>query len=234
MKTQTQFTTAQQEVYAMLTENTGKHLSDSGGAYGRHWERNQSKTIEDFDKEPESIVVFDKRYNYFERTVSVFHYLSQLELDEVCDEFNSLNRDAKDWDGEYYGVSEKAQEYLDTMGFSENYTFNTYNGDSDLTQVLQGTWIRDEDGEVYLLLQIHGGCDVRGGYTNARLFIPAYSTNYSKVGCDSYNEGIIHEYLWDYMDSSTLEDELEHIDVYDENGDIIPTEEAIKLYEEHC
>lgn len=224
MKTQTQFTTAQQEVYAMLTENTGKHISDSGNAYGRHWERNHSKTIEDFENEPESIVVFDKRYNYFERTVSVFHYLSQLELDEVCDEFNSLNRDAKDWDGEYYGVSEKAQEYLDNKGFSEEYTFNTYNGDSDLTQVLQGAWIRDEEGEVYLLLQIHGGCDVRGGYTNARLF----------RGCDGYNEMMIHEYLWDYIDSYTLGDELEYIDIYDENGDIIPTEEAIKLYEEHC
>ena len=66
MKTQTQFTETQQEIYAMLTENTGAHMLDSGSAYGRHWQRNQSKTIQDFDNEPESIVVFDKRYKYFE------------------------------------------------------------------------------------------------------------------------------------------------------------------------
>ena len=29
----------------MLTENTGKHMLDSGGAYGRHWERNQKKSF---------------------------------------------------------------------------------------------------------------------------------------------------------------------------------------------
>lgn len=28
-------------IYEMLTENTGRHMLDSGGAYGRNWERNQ-------------------------------------------------------------------------------------------------------------------------------------------------------------------------------------------------
>ena len=29
------------KVIEMLQENTGRHMLDSGGAYGRHWERNQ-------------------------------------------------------------------------------------------------------------------------------------------------------------------------------------------------
>ena len=35
--------------------------------------------------------------------------------------------------------------------------------------MIQGTWL-DFNGREYLLLQIHQGCDVRGGYTDARLF----------------------------------------------------------------
>jgi hypothetical protein len=37
------------EIKGMLKENTGKALCDSGGAYGRHWEKNQER---DFDTEP--------------------------------------------------------------------------------------------------------------------------------------------------------------------------------------
>ena len=44
-----------QLIYKMLTQNTGAHFLDSGGAYGRNWERNQVKTIEDFENEHEEI-----------------------------------------------------------------------------------------------------------------------------------------------------------------------------------
>jgi len=40
-------------IYKMLIENTGRALGDSGDAYGRAWERNQGKTIEDFEGEPQ-------------------------------------------------------------------------------------------------------------------------------------------------------------------------------------
>ena len=50
------FTDTQKLVYAMLTENTGRHMLDSGGAYGRNWERNQANTIEDFDNEQEQTI----------------------------------------------------------------------------------------------------------------------------------------------------------------------------------
>jgi len=68
-------TKAQKEVYAMLIENTGKHMLDSGSAYGRNWQRNKSKTIEDFNNEPEQQITYDRRYQGFERLVSVFHYI---------------------------------------------------------------------------------------------------------------------------------------------------------------
>lgn len=193
-------------IFSMLTENTGTHMLDSGGAYGRNWERNQSKTIEDFENEPEEIYTWDG-YDV-RRTVSVFHYLSQLEQDEICEEFNAMP--CEDWDaeGNVYGVSDKQWKWLnwqandDLMVIS---TFNTYNGNSDLSQVLQGSWL-ELNGEQYLLLQVHGGCDVRGGYTDAKLFKPR-------------EEYFIHEYLHEYVDSYDLNQLLEEgiITVVDES-----------------
>ena len=75
-------------------------------------------------------------------------------------------------------------------------TFNTCNGDSDLSQVLQGAWLEDADGDSYLLLQIHGGCDVRGGYTDAKLFKVEYDWQ-------------IHPYIQEYIDSYEIEEEYE-------------------------
>lgn len=223
------FTQAQKEVYAMLIENTGKHMLDSGSAYGRNWQRNKSKTIEDFNNEPEQQITYDSRYQGFERTVSVFHYLSELDIDYICEEFNELNRDATNWDSNFYGVSLEASEYLDSLKnqdieidelpYGDRWSnFNSYNGDSDLSQILQGSWIKIDD-EMYLILQIHGGCDVRGGYTNARLF---------KI--DNFDESI-HQYLRNYIDSDELLYEVEYSDVYDENGDIIAEDKVKELIE---
>ena len=224
------FTQTQREIYAMLIENTGKHMGDSGSAYGRHWQRNQSKTIEDFFNEPEQKITYDSRYKGFERIVSVFHYLSELDIDEICEKFNDINRDADNWEGDFYGVSKEAQEYLVSLYYEYDYeidsnpygkdssTFNTYNIDCDLSQTLQGSWITINE-EMYLMLQIHGGCDVRGGYTNARLF---------KI--DNL-DGMIHEYLREYVDSDDLIYELEYVDVYDENGDIIAEDKVKELIE---
>ena len=197
-----QFTDTQKLVYAMLTENTGTHMCDSGGANGRMWQRNQAKTIEDFDDELEATIekhenTFEgEKYTEYERTVSVFHYLSELESDHLCDKFNELNTNCKDWDGDFaWGVCQKGADFLELIGMESKHEFNTYNGDSDLSQVLQGSWL-DMDGEPYLLLQIHGGADVRGGYTDAKLF---------KVEDD----WMIHPYLQEYIDSDEIEEEYE-------------------------
>jgi hypothetical protein len=109
-----QFNKVQKLVYAMLTENTGKHMLDSGGTDSRGWQRNQKKTILDFYNEQaeQYFLDTDSKYPEIERSVSVFHYLSNLELDEICDQFNKANNNAKDWDGDLYGVSAKAEKVL--------------------------------------------------------------------------------------------------------------------------
>lgn len=181
-------------IYRMLIENTGTHPLDSGGAYGRAWERNQGKTIEDFEAEPEESYTYDRDGKYLDRRVSVFHYLSQLETDWICDYFNELP--CQDWGVEgLFGVSDLQWDWLNSKCEVKVVSeFNTYNGDSDLSQVLQGCWLTIND-EQYLLLQIHGGCDVRGGYTDGKLFKPQ-------------EDWMIHPYLREYMDSYEIDEEL--------------------------
>lgn len=208
-----------QIIYAMLTENTGAHFLDSGFANGRMWQKNQVKTIDDFENEEvEKYELHKWNDNYeLERTVSVYHYLKDLETDDVCDEFNKLQDNSDNWDAncEAYGVSLEAWEYLDNeFEVDIDRVFNTYNGNSDLSQVLQGANIRIDD-EHYIILQIHGGADVRGGYTDAKLF---------KLNDD----GLIHEYLREYINSYELNEELEYIDKVWYEGELIDLTDDLK------
>lgn len=169
---------AQETIFGMLKENTGKAICDSGGAYGRNWERNSKKTFDDFLKEspvsfdmPEFGDDIETTSEDIKYTVSLFHYIpTVLEVDELCQEFNEMP--VSDWDGEAYGLSKKGEKWLKKHGFSFGESWNTYNGECTLSQTLQGTNLTlggCGEGE-YILLQVHGGCDVRGGYTDAKLF----------------------------------------------------------------
>ena len=182
-------------VYALLTENTGKALGDSGDAYGRHWQRNAKKSIEDFDKEPQAELQIhefkDGTYEAYPH-ISLYHFLCNvLDLDDLCNEFNALP--VNDWDSdEYYGVSAAGEQWLKDHDLEPlGDTFNSYNGDSCLSQVIQGETFK-LGVDYYVLLQVHGGCDVRGGYTDAKLFkldeeYQLYNEDCSfKIGEDEY------------------------------------------------
>lgn len=187
----------EQTIFEMLTENTGSHMLDSGGGNGRHWQRNSNKTIEDFENEPQEKFHVCKSDGSLSRTVSVFHYLSGLETDEICEQFNNINTESDNWDCPFmYGVSDKASKWLhNNFDIVHGDTLNTYNWDSDLSQVLQYHYI-EIDGESYYVVQIHNGADVRGGYTDARLFKA------------SEFQGGINNYINDYMCSEEIENEI--------------------------
>lgn len=156
-------TTTKELLIAMFKENTGKSILDSGGAYGRNWQHNQTV---DFDNIPQATLCLGEWGP--EVSVSSFrHCLAMLNLDAVCQAFNLLPVD--DWDGTAYGVSELGQEFLDRIGADVSDCWNTYNWDTSFDQILQGHNV-EINGEGYVLLQIHGGCDARGGYTDAKLF----------------------------------------------------------------
>ena len=161
-------------IYKMLTESTGISMMDSGGGEGRHWQKNIKKSQEDFENEPQVTIDNEDRNETInsreiEYTISVYHYLTNggLELNELCEKFNSLPN--KDWDSEIYGVSKAQAKWLDRQGFEVGDSFNTYNYNCSLSQTLQGTYVK-LGVDTYVLLQIHQGADVRGGYTDAKMF----------------------------------------------------------------
>ena len=192
-------------VYGMLIENTGKAMGDSGGTDGRMWQRNQKKSFEDFSNEDEEVYEFDYKDGDITRTVSIFHFLTNnLELDDLCDEFNQIQEDSDNWKSDIHGVSWQAYDHIDSFedDLVVQRSWNTYNGDSDLSQILQGANV-EINGDPYMIIQIHNGADARGGYTDAKLF-----------KCDE--EGMIHEYLSEYKDTYEIEEDLEeeYVDTY--------------------
>lgn len=205
MTTQTQNTTSNvnELVYNMLTENTGTHMCDSGGTNGRMWQRNANKCMQDFENEAAETYQYCSKYNEIYRSVSVYHFLTNdLQIDDICFEFNNLNTEPKDWEGgtDVYGVSLEAWNYLTEFNEVEvQRSWNTYNGDSDLSQILQGANLTINEEE-YILIQIHGGADARGGYTDAKLF-----------KCGDLLDGMINEYLMEHLDSYDIIEELEYI-----------------------
>ena len=216
--------TIKETIYSMLTENTGTHFLDSGGANGRMWQRNQKKTMQDFENEMDESYEFDSKYNEIYRTVSVFHYLTNnLEIDEICEHFNNLQNTFNNWDADanVYGVSFQAFEYLETnFEIDIQRSWNTYNGESDLSQILQGSTVLIND-EYYFILQIHNGADARGGYTHAKMFKSGY-----------YCDGMIHEYLFEYKDSYEIEQDIKegYIETFTDYWDdsITYTNEQVK------
>lgn len=182
-------TRTREVIASMLTENTGRHMLDSGGAYGRHWERNQDRN---FQAEQESVL--SVKHGYLDVTHNLYHWLvEKLEFSEDMQRlFNGFvkwydNRNYEQgwlfyadefpaWLAEKFGV-ECAGLYGDSSG---PMTVNTYNGEDLLSQTIQYVYFELQepvefpnftvwDG-VYVLLQIHGGCDVRGGYTAPKCF----------------------------------------------------------------
>ena len=141
----------------MLKENTGEHFLDSGGAYGRHWEKNKDR---DFEKEPIA------KWDNYGVTLSTFHFLkANLDYSEDAGALDAMFR-RKFKERQYADACEFAQ-WIDPEFKGDG--FNTYNGDCALDQTLRGAMF-DFQGRRFVALQVHGGCDVRGGYSDARIF----------------------------------------------------------------
>jgi len=75
-------------------------------------------------------------------------------------------------------------------------TVNTYNEECLLDQTLLFTYFelrerdaRSRDREAFIILQIHGGCDVRGGYSRPRVF---RLDEHEELGIFDYAQATIH------------------------------------------
>ena len=185
----------QKAIYKMLTENTGVAMCDSGGDDGRHWQRNQKKSFEDFQNEIE--ISYDKDFGC---TKSLFHHLNEsLEyLPELTKKLNSwISKDKYDVFKNYHG---RCNDWDNVQTFMEKYIYPdekinchyTYNEETVLSQdvqILYGGDIFDHD---IIALSIHNGADARGGLTDYKFF---------KVDWDSFLN-----YSSDYYDQDEIKE----------------------------
>lgn len=155
-------------LYNMFIENTGIHMLDSGMSNNRHWQQNQKLKIDDFVNR--EMVTYNKEYDY--HSVDTFQFLyNALNVDKDTDELNKLfdefinreeNKDECYLTNMYDFVSELIQKDYDKID-------NTYNFNETLNQDFQ-FGIFEYNNNEYVILQIHNGCDVRGGYTKPYIF----------------------------------------------------------------
>ena len=191
----------EQVIYDMLTESTGKHMLDSGGGSDRHWQRNQLKSIDDFKNEPHITIENDGEYKYAE--ISVFHHLvNSLEYleDETDHLIEWISEDPYSYrdnpDGRCISSMDTIEQYMAKNYANDDMNLvhhtNTYNGESSLSQVLQVISVGDTYDCDVIALSIHNGADVRGGYTDYKLF---------EINCESF--------YCSYMDEEQVQDYLE-------------------------
>lgn len=149
---------------AACRENTGAHMLDSGGAYGRIY--NQPDIQED---EPEMTWERD-----CSPTINTWAY-----LDSGWTINRKMQGDWEAWDAEHGGDLnwfESGAEFMRSRGYVLEERGNPYNSENDLNQVFVfEVWnLPDQqdrsDGGIYTqpdtttVFYIHTGCDVRGGY----------------------------------------------------------------------
>jgi len=157
------YTKNQSVIHDMITENTGVNMLDSG-FYGRHWEKNRS--ISDF-RDTETCFVQEDMIS-----LNLFHWLDdKLSYDEEMDkkfQEYSMNEENKDkhW-------LECMDDFAEKYGVEDNYlgigSGNSYNEESCLSQSIQYTYFSNDSGS-YVILQTHNGADIRGGYSEPKVF----------------------------------------------------------------
>lgn len=138
--------------------NSGKHMLDSGGESGRLWQR---------PPPPQSLTVGDS----IGLTAVLAEYFNEdEELNAAYHEWVAVRRSGRGQrDGGWF---ETTAEFMEEMGYQEVARDNIYNTENDFDQVFVfEIWSLDRvkdwyySKDVVVVLYIHTGADVRGGYS---------------------------------------------------------------------
>lgn len=173
----------------MLTESTGKHFLDSGMKSNRYWQDNQSKTIEDFRKDNKIVewYIYNNKLQV-DITYPLFKFMSKnliynreqtQELKKYEKEDQSYVEDIMDYVQNTFGINEEQ--------FNKKF-FNTYNMEEvKLSQCIQFFFVEEHN---YVVIQIHNGCDIRGGYTKPIVFD---TDHYEDFFCSLLDTGTVYD-----------------------------------------
>ena len=150
--------------FELCRQRTGKSILDSGDHYGRHYEQppipEDTPMIREWDKgcpaTLETTVYLNEAYEIDE------------ELQAAWIVWNEEHGEDLDW-------FTSAMEFMEQAGYESCARDNVYNHENDLSQVFVWEvwrkpgrehldWIYDD--EAVIVVHVHTGCDVRGGYTS--------------------------------------------------------------------
>lgn len=162
-------TETETRLYEMMTENTGTHFLDSGMSDGRHWQQNQKLTVTDFLARPKAIL--ETEYGTYP-TLDLFHFLNdRLTLSSMAQELQTSFEEYVDDSALSFYDTEAMETFIHyaTDATKQPDTANSYNWDNYLSQVIQYVTFEYQN-RWFVLLQVHGGADVRGGYTRPQVF----------------------------------------------------------------
>jgi hypothetical protein len=213
---------AQQVISHQLGVNTGSHPLDSGGAYGRHWEQNQeSPPAQEPEWDVRSGYVIHNVYHWMLQSFSRDDVTDAMEASlyayghEGAGEGQSWLYTMQDWSDRFVegtlsykdqaqsGLPDEVLEIVYGLGdrsLGPVTTANTYNGGEwhTLSQCLQMALIGGPYPD-YALVQVHGGADIRGGYTAPRVYsvegscIPM-ELSYNAESCDWWEaESVVYD-----------------------------------------
>jgi len=139
------------EACKLCRQNTGSSFLDSGSIYGYLYNKEIPKNLID----EENLLISTPHWLYLNFDFTEKTKKLQLEFDKFVKE--SEKTENKGW-------PELIKDFLVSIGVKHSVLLNSYNYESNLDQVIQYIPFTVEDNE-YWFLQIHTGCDVRGGYT---------------------------------------------------------------------
>jgi len=144
--------------------NTGSHMLDSGGAYGRHHEKGAIPKTQPLEYASGDLLLISTAMLFEQHTDidahATRHFQRWADLVDPRDE-----RDYSDLEAEYIKrMCEKERPYAAPWdhGGEGVVTGNSYNSDTSLDQDFQ--WAGAGFYGPYLV-RFHNGCDIRGGYT---------------------------------------------------------------------
>ena len=196
-------TDADEVIRSQLVENTGRHLLDSGGHYGRNWEENRDNPPwekPEWDVYDGGFVVHNV-YNHMTRTLDRDRLSVALEIalyafgrsdDEKRNSWLSSMEGFADMLHEPFYTADLAEKYDlprevadDVAGYAAGleetnrrpFTFYTYNSEfGSISQNIQATALDSGPYAEYWMVQVHGGCDARGGFTAPRVYHAEWDT----------------------------------------------------------
>ena len=157
-------------IKSILKENTGRDLLDSGDIYGRsHETRRGTKSFKDMpaawaEQDGDGDITLHK---------SMYHYLTE-HLWHDRDMTRKLQRFTRRYEAKHRNDGCATEAFIEKISDPEaewepcfTNTCDAYPYFLDSIMTFEAVW-RDEFA--YVILQIHGGCDIRGGYTAPKIF----------------------------------------------------------------